>query len=862
MPRRVPPSAEPARSGATRRVEALGAGFTRIRLLNLREIRTHRLRLFTSLAVVIVSSALLVAVLGTYGSTSESVREFNNAVSGTADIEVAGITDTGVDQALAGQIRRDVDDAKAVVPMVRGSVVVDGSSVPLLGSDQRVTALSGSLRGAVQQERSGTVDLDRLRNGVLVGPGLGLERGQELTIDGVDVEVLEVVDNDQAAALNNGRFVFAYVDLAQRLLGLDGRLDSILIVTDPGADVSAVRSQVESIVAGRAVVVDPDFRAKQAEVASSVTRDATLLVSLVSLVIAAFLVFNTMNMAVASRRKSLAMIRALGARRSHLVGDMLGEAALMGLVGGVVGVPLGILAGRAVISSLPDPPADSVGTVINYHLPGYAPMVAVAACVVACVAATTLAARSVFAVSPVEAMAPVEVSDAAPRRGPAVVIAAILGVAGLIASWVIVATVPGRPAILAGVFYLVGALLVCFALSKPLSWLVVRVARWFGGPGRLASVNTERAPRRAWATLMTVAVAIAVGMGTSGALDNLVSSMSKSLDGLGDPDFYVSSTSAASLPLGPLLPPAVAERVATIPGVTEVVGGQWAAVNIGESKANVQGLEPDSRAPFMRKASPEAVAQVLAGDGILLSNVLARVLGVGTGDTVELATPSGPRQTVVRDTVDYVSLDSGVAAMSQQLLGDWFGRDGDTYLQVITAPDADPDEIRRQLESAVGDATTTGNKPIRVYSGAEALAATQATVEQAGAFTVAIQWIVAGAAAIALLNTLLLSVIERRRELGVLRAMGASRKFVSRMVLAEAGAVALIGSAVGVVLGATMHLLSNQILTITTSLTVIYSPRPSALLFVAIAVALCLVGAFVPAVRAARMNISESIQNE
>ena len=325
------------------------------------------------------------------------------------------------------------DLAAAVVPMIRGSVVVDGSAVPLLGSDQRVTQLSGSLRGALRQGQAGTgpgtVDLDRLRTGVFVGPGLGLDRGDRLTVNGIEVEVLEVVGNEQAAGLNNGRFLFAYVDLAQRLVGLEGRLDSILIVTEPGADLSAVRSQLQGIVDGRAVVVDPDFRAKQAEVASSVTRDATLLVSLVSLVIAAFLVFNTMNMAVASRRRSLAMIRALGAKRSHLVGDMLGEAALMGFVGGVLGIPLGILAGRAVISSLPEPPADSVGTVINYHLPGYAPAAAVIACVVACVAATTLAARAVFAVSPVEAMAPVEVSDSAARRGPAVVIAAVLALA-------------------------------------------------------------------------------------------------------------------------------------------------------------------------------------------------------------------------------------------------------------------------------------------------------------------------------------------------------------------------------------------------------------------------------------------------
>ena len=105
-------------------------------------------------------------------------------------------------------------------------------------------------------------------------------------------------------------------------------------------------------------------------------------------------------------------------------------------------------------------------------------------------------------------------------------------------------------------------------------------------------------------------------------------------------------------------------------------------------------------------------------------------------------------------------------------------------------------------------------------------------------------------------------MIERRRELGVLRAMGASRRFVRRMVLAEAAAVALVGSALGLILGTALHLLSNRILSATTALDVLYSPRPTILIFVGIAVVLCLVGAVVPATRAARMNISESILSE
>lgn len=852
-------------------LRGIAVGFTRVRVLNIREIRTHRLRVFTSLIVVLVSSALLVAVLGTYGSLTDSIRQFNAAISGSADLEVAAIADSGVDADLAATIRRDAPAAAAVVPMIRGSVLVNGDKIPLLGSDFNVTSLSSDLQAAAGSEGSGGgISLDELADGIIVGPGTGLHVGQQLSLGGAAVKVLRVVDGDAAKALNGGKYIFAYLALAQRLTDLDaahtgvesGRVSSILVVAKPDTDVAALRTRISAIVDGKAVVLDPDFRARQAEIASSVTRDATLLVSLISLVIAAFLVFNTMNMAVASRRSTLAMVRALGAPRGHLVGDMLGEATLFGLVGGLLGVPVGILAGRWAISSVPEVDRDSVTIAVGYHLPGYAPVLAVLACVVACVGATALAARSVFAVSPVEAMSPGEVADAAPRRRITTWGAAGIGVLALIGAWIIVATVPDRPAILAGAVYAVGALLICYALSVPLVSLVVRLAGVFGGPGRLASVNTARAPRRAWATLMTVAVAIAVGMGTSGALDNLVSSISKSLDGLGDPSFYVSSSSKEEIPVGPSITPELTEAVRQVPGVSDVVSGQWANVNVGDARVLMQGLVPGSQAPFMRKASPQALRQVLAGDGVLLSNVLARTLGVQTGDTLRLATPTGYHTLVVRDTVNYVTIDSGTAAMSSALLSRWFDRPGNTYLQVDTAPGADEAAVRAALSGLAARYPLADGVHAQVYSGSEALAATQAQAQSSGQFTVAIQWIVSVAAAIALLNTLLLSVIERRRELGVLRAMGASRSFLSKMVLAEAAAVAIVGALTGLVIGAVLHYLSDEILSATTSIDISYSPRPITLVYVGVSVVLCLVGALVPARRAARMNITEAIANE
>lgn len=838
-------------------MRALLAGLTRVRILNLRELTGHKLRVVTSLLVVLVSSGLLVAVLGTYGSMSESVRQFNAALAGDATVEVAGITDSGVDTDLTGRLRREAPGAKAVVPLVRSTVLIDDSPAILLGSDMYATALSSDLRDAVESSGEG-FDADRLADGIVAGAATGLTEGQKLTLSGVEVTVARVVPDDVGGTLNGGRFVFAYLGLAQRLTGLDHAVDSILIVPKSGVSQPDLAAQVRKVVGGQASVVDPAFRVKQVEVANSVTHDSTLLVAMVSLIIAAFLVFNTMNMAVASRRQSLAMLRALGARRRHLVGDLLAESAVLGAVGGVIGVPLGIVAGRWIIGRLPDA-SETVGVVVDYHLPGYAPVVAIAACVVACVGATVLAARSVFAVAPVEAMVPGEAADAKP---PATRILTGCGVAGaviLALAWVVAEVVEGRAAILAGAVYSVGGLLLCFGLMPLMVRGATRLAGWWRGPGRLAAVNVDRAPRRVWATVMTVAVAIAVGVGISGSLGNLIGSISNSLQGLSDPDYFVSSRTAESIPLGPSLDPAIKKQVQALPEVKSVVGGQWASVNLGEARVLLQGLNPGASAPILRKASDDAARATLNGDGIILSKVLARMLDVTVGDKVRIATPTGYRELVLRDTIDYVAIDSGVGAVADSVLDDWFRRRGDTYLEVMLKPGADHEAVRQKLAAIADRHPGLGNRPVNVYTGQEALDATKASAEQAGAFTVAIQWIVAGAAAIALLNTLLLSVLERGRELAVLRAMGASRRFVTRMVLSEAAAIALVGAVVGLILGSGLHLLADQVLSQTTAIDIAYAPAWSAFGYVVVPLALCLVGAFVPAVRASRLNISSQL---
>lgn len=155
-----------------------------------------------------------------------------------------------------------------------------------------------------------------MHNGVVVGSGLGLAKGDTLTLGSETVTVAAVIDGEVVSRINGGHFVVAILPLAQRIADRQNQLDSILVVARSGADVAAVREEVTDAVDGRALVASTDFRAKQAADGVAVLSASTFLSASMALIVSCFLVYNAMNMAVVQRRPNLSTQRAIGGRRS------------------------------------------------------------------------------------------------------------------------------------------------------------------------------------------------------------------------------------------------------------------------------------------------------------------------------------------------------------------------------------------------------------------------------------------------------------------------------------------------------------------------------------------------------------------
>jgi putative ABC transport system permease protein len=829
---------------------AIAAAASRLRLFSLRELAVHRRRTIASIAVMAASAMYLVAVFGIFGSITGSVSRLADGIAGIAALEVSGITDAGFPDTITADVAA-VPGVTTAAPMIRTSASTPSGPVLLFGADEKSAALRGALKDAVGGQLEARSEVP---NGVQVGPGVGYAKGETFQLGSGSVKVTEVLRGKQLADLNGGHYVLAPLALAQKVTGRLGQLDSILITTKRGADLATVRSAVTAAVNGRAIVADPSMRATRAGDGVKLMNYMSLMGAAVALVVGAFLIYTTVTMAITQRRPVISMLRAIGGRRVTIVRDMLSEAAILGLIGGAIGSGIGILMGRIAIGRLPPALTQGLEARVEYWLPGYAIPAALAATVLTSVVASAMAGRQVYKVSPIEALAPIGVS-AADRVPRWLRIAFGIGAAAVFTASVLLAVGRhGTFAFAAIIALFCAEIALGFALTVPIVKATAATARLFGSVGALAAATIERAPRRVWATVMTVLIAVVTTVVITGTNTDMIRSARGIFSPVADVDVWVSADPPDSYPAD-ALPQGLAKEVAALRGVARVVEGSFGFAEVGGTRVLLDGFSAGTHDALYRTLDEQVRDEVLAGRGVVLTRNLGKTLGVRVGDKLRLQTPHGPRQTAVLALVPYFSTVIGSVGINLAHMRDWFDRPAATTLQISAAPGADRNRLLADVRRVVP-------APNYVYDGRAALAGLEAPLHQSMFIANAVWIIVVLVAGVALLNTLTLSVLERRREIGVLRAMGSSRRFALQMVLAEAAGIGVIGGVLGLVFGLTNQWLYSLVSGDVMNFNVGFQPSPMAIVFTIGAVALSLLGSVSPARRAARLNIIEAVSVE
>jgi putative ABC transport system permease protein len=779
---------------------------TTLKTLLARKLRLALSALAIVLGVAFVSGALTVSsTLGDAFSTAYDTAYGDIGLQVTAKAPLADVVDTAapkpLDAATVAQVQgvSGVGDATGVVRVPGARLIGRDGKVPS-GSTQRFGQAWDDEWGAPKLRdghapqtpdeiviNAALADKTGFHTGDKVGV-LTLQPRREFTIAGI-------VEYDGRPDFVAGEQTVSFTEAtAQELmLGKAGAYSAVNVGLAPGKDATAVKKDVSAALgAGFEVHTGKELAEDQAALSKGLLTTITSLLlgfAAVAVLVGVFLIVNAFSVVVAQRTRELALLRAMGASRKQVRRSVLLEAGLVGLVAWVVGAVLGLLLGRLVAGLVADD--DSGLSVSGFAVPVLALVVSFLLGVGVTMLAAIVPAVRASRVPPVAAMreAAAAVVERPGRKQTIVgLVLLVIGVALLalgIANEVL-------PALFAGVlFAFVATAILIPAFTRPVVNVLAKpVAR--STAARLGWLNAVRHPRRTAATAASLMIGVALVAGMSTVMKSLQGSATEAVNDQLSADLSIVNLNSSGVP--PTVSPAALQQIRGLPDVASVAGY---AAEYGEVDGKKQYLLSwDNQAAAAAIVGMKFIQGSADGNGVMMNETTAERLKLKSGDQVKVQMSHGDALTlpvtgVYRDTTfaDRVTVPWSAARTG-------FRTDQPSQAYIDLKDGVSADKAKPAVESLLA-----GSPEVEVQTKKELIATVGNGI---GTIILIVQLLLAVAMIIAILgvvNILVLSVLERTRELGMLRSVGMFRGQLRRMVTTEAVLISLFGALIGVVLG-------------------------------------------------------------
>jgi putative ABC transport system permease protein len=695
-----------------------------------------------------------------------------------------------------------------------------------------------------------------------------------------------VTAKGQAAFLGSNTIVLSVEDASEVLYtdpGRKGFVSRIDLALAPDANHDEVLRRVREVVAGRASVLTPQATNEMLQDVTSGMEVGFTLSGAAALVIGLFLVYNALSVSVAERRHDIGVLRSLGATRLQVGALFAGEALFLGLLGALLGIPAGWCMANVAVGPVQEVLSDVFVPLKSHGVPLTIDIVVLAL-------TTGLATSLLAALVPALQAAGEEPADAVrrvPRTGQW--LARILQLAcsaALIAVGVgAVATrewLPARAGSYGGlILVLVGLLLATPFLALVLSRLMQPLARHFLGlEGRLAADNLARSAGRTGLVIAALAAGVALMMQTAGLTLSTEQAFLRWIDQRILADLLVTShspvvTSAKTI----MMEDEVGKTIATHPELKDKIGAvvpirihqvsyrdRWIMLVAFDAAATFQAISERTGSP-----GSDLYPRLDREPGsVLVSENFAALYGIRTGDSFSIRGKDGsPVELHVIGTVMDYTWNRGTVMMDSRLYLDKIGDSKVDSFQIFVRRGADEQETKqraKEVQSFILQKWGAGNSQtdLFVMTRDELRDDIRTLLRRLYAISFGQQLVVGLVAALGVVTALMISVLQRRRELGLLRAVGASRTQVVRSILAEAVLMGVIGSIIGLAVGPPLEwfMLTFILLEETGFVFPFMVPWTAAAVVCGSALVLATLAGILPALRAMRLHIAEAIAYE
>lgn len=841
--------------------------------LMVRPLLQEPVRTGLTIFAVALGVAVVLAIELAAGAATGSFRSSMETLAGDNDLEV--VASGGVPEVTVGTLATlpyslrisprmedfaEIADTKQTLPLIGMDLVGEANSL----ANRPLQTVN---RSAARSEEDAAKALTNA-DSIWVGESLGKKPGQKLRLflnDEAREFTIGGVYPDSNAAESA---IVMDLATAQRVLRRFGRVDRILIKVPAMPGLGVWQERLRTVLpSGVEVRLEGSGTNENRRMLAAFRWNLQLL-SYIALVVGAFLIYNTISVSVVRRRAQTGILRALGASRGTVLGAFVAEAAFFGVTGGALGLPLGrVMASGAVklmsatvqslyVSSRPGSMELGFASIVLAFVIGIG---------VAVVSAYS-PAREASLVSPIEAMARGRREYMTRvRKSRDLWIAMVLGIAAAGASFV--PAIAGMP-----IFgYLAAILLVvASALAIPaFSDFIIRVClRWigkvFGVESLLASRSLSASLHRTSVLVGALSTAIAmmtsVGIMVGSFRETVVLWMNDRLPA----DLYLRPASDPAPDRHPTVSLELADKIGKLPGVTGVdrlrayeISYQGMPATLAAVDLSALRLEHRSNF-FSGRSGEEVFAELRGANAVVVSEPFTYKHHLREGDTITLALGAVRASFRIADVYYDYGSERGSILMDRQTLLRYLPDPAPTNLAIYAAPGASIETVRREILQA-----SAGHR-ILIFSNRDLRSEAIRVFDRTFAITYALEAVAALVAVMGIAGALLALVIDRRRELGLLRFLGAASGQVRKLILFEAGLLGLLANVAGLALGFALSLILIYVVNKQSFGWTIRFHWPVAVLVGALSVvyAATVLAGFYPAQVALRLNPLEAVHEE
>ena len=781
-----------------------------LRLISWPYARKHLLRTLLTMAGIVLGVGVFVGMNTANQSVLAAFQTTIDRIAGQTQLQVS-TGEAGFDENVLDKVQ-NVAEVRAAAPVIEATVATDKGNLLILGVDMLGdrNLRTYDLEGADDSIDDPLVFLAQ-PDSLIVTKTFAGERNLQLnsripmrTMDGERTFVVRgIMKPGGLASAFGGNLAIMDIYAAQKIFGRGRKFDRIDVALNDGVALDGGIAKLRCALGPGFQIEPPSSRGEQFEATSRIYELGSNITSVFALFIGMFIIYNTFAIAVTQRRSEIGILRALGATRGQIRTLFLTESAVTGLLGTLAGVAFGIAMARALagyIGGLLEEVYGVAQTAATIEVAPWLIGVAIAMGVATSLIAALIPARAAAFVDPVKALQKgsflsLGEGESRTRRRWAILCVAFSLIALLLNRFTLIFYAGYLLAVLA-------AVLLAPALSLQLSrWLRPILKNIRPVEGALGADSLIQGPRRTSGTVAALMLSLALVISLAGLARASYNSISEWMRIALNPDLFVTTAESATA-RSFVFPASLGDGLRTIDGVDEVQLVRSVRVLVKNAPimlvaADISSLARRARLPATAGNSDEMYRLASAGRGVIASENLARLHDVHLGDKLEIPAPEATLRLPVVGIVRDFSDQQGSILMARDVFIRYWHDDTVNVFRIYLKPGANEAAVRQRILDQYGSRQrlfVLTNRDLRSF-------VVRITDQWFGLTYVQIAVAVL-VAVLGIVNALTVSIIDRRREIGVLRAVGGMRRQIRHTVWIEALSIGAIGLALGLTFGA------------------------------------------------------------